>query len=75
MSATLFIGADTDGDGTLTIDEVSAIFEKVLGKEQLEKMGDVVKDIFAKMDHDNSGTVTIAEVKAYAKDLSAGMKI
>ena len=75
VSATLFIGADADGDGNLTMEEVSAMFAKVLGAKAMEDMGAIVSDLFQRMDADHTGTVSIAEVKAFAKDGLTSLKI
>jgi Ca2+-binding EF-hand superfamily protein len=72
MSASMFIGADTDGDGQLTMAEVAVVLRNALGPAYSEAMA---QELFGQADADGTGTVTIAEIKAFAKKRETDLKI
>lgn len=72
MSASMFIGADKDGDGQLTMEEVTEVLQQALGPAYNEEM---VQKLFSAADVDNTGTVTISELKAFAKKQETALKI
>ena len=72
MSASMFIGADADGDGQLTMEEVTVVLKNALGPAYNEEMA---ADLFTQADADGTGTVTIAELKAFAKQKETDLKI
>jgi Ca2+-binding EF-hand superfamily protein len=57
-----FEGLDTDGNGTLDVDEIGQLVKRVLKTEVMEN---VVKSIFAELDKDNSGDVDLQEFANY----------
>lgn len=72
MSASMFIGADKDGDGQLTMEEVSEVLQQSLGPAYCP---DMAAKLFAEADADGTGTVTVAELKSFAKKQETGLKI
>lgn len=72
VSASMFVDANKDADGVLTLEEVREKLAATLGKAFDPTM---VDSLFAKLDRDQGGTVTIREIKAFAKELAKSLTI
>jgi Ca2+-binding EF-hand superfamily protein len=75
--ATIFKDADTDGDGSVSKEEFSALFQQLqtLSKSALlsaQEQQSTVNSIFSKVDSDGSGGISLAELASAAPDVPKG---
>ncbi|MGI5170291.1 EF-hand domain-containing protein [Spirillospora sp. CA-253888] len=65
----VFAQHDTDGDGQLTVDEVTAAIAGMFPAAEVGDLSGVVKALFVEYDTDQDGLLSVAEFVPLAKNL------
>lgn len=65
----VFAQYDTDGDGQLTVDEVTAAIAGMFPASEVNDLSGVVKALFVEYDTDQDGLLSVAEFVPLAKNL------
>jgi len=65
----VFARYDTDGDGRLTVDEVTAAIAGMFAASEVNDLSGIVRALFTEYDVDNDGYLTAAEFVPLAKNL------
>ncbi|GLW65126.1 hypothetical protein Arub01_33700 [Actinomadura rubrobrunea] len=65
----VFARYDTDGDGLLTVDEVTAAVAGLFPAAEVNDLSGIVKALFAEYDTNGDGRLTVNEFVPLAKNL------
>ncbi|MGK5551419.1 EF-hand domain-containing protein [Actinomadura kijaniata] len=65
----VFAQYDTDGDGQLTVDEVTAAIAGMFPAAEVNDLSGIVKALFAEYDTDQDGLLSVTEFVPLAKNL------
>ena len=65
----VFARYDTDGDGQLTVDEVTAAIASIFPAAEVDDLSGIVKALFAVYDVDHDGLLSEAEFVPLAENL------
>ncbi|MFB9834898.1 EF-hand domain-containing protein [Actinoallomurus acaciae] len=66
---TVFARYDTDGDGRLTVDEVTAAIAGMFPAAEVNDLSGIVKALFAQYDVDHDGLLSVTEFVPLAENL------
>ncbi|MFC4907681.1 EF-hand domain-containing protein [Actinomadura gamaensis] len=66
---TVFAQYDTDGDGQLTVDEVTAAIAGMFPAAEVNDLSGLVGALFAEYDTDRNGLLSVAEFVPLAENL------
>lgn len=67
--AEVFARYDTDGDGQLTVDEVTAAIAGMFPAAEVNDLSGIVKALFAEYDVDHDGLLSLTEFVPLAQNL------
>ncbi len=65
----VFARHDTDGDGRLTVDEVTVAIAGMFPAAEVNDLSGIVKALFATYDTDNDGLLSVSEFVPLAENL------
>ncbi|SEG78412.1 EF-hand domain pair [Thermomonospora echinospora] len=65
----VFARYDTDGDGQLTVDEVTAAIAGMFPETEVDDLSGIVAALFAEYDADHDGLLSVAEFVPLAENL------
>ncbi|MDX6742814.1 EF-hand domain-containing protein [Actinocorallia sp. A-T 12471] len=65
----VFARYDTDGDGQLTVEEVTAAIAGMFPAAEVADLSGIVRALFAEYDVDRNGLLSVAEFVPLAKNL------
>jgi Ca2+-binding EF-hand superfamily protein len=65
----VFARYDTDGDGQLTVDEVTAAIAGMFPAAEVQDMSGIVKALFREFDTDHDGLLSLTEFIPLAENL------
>jgi Ca2+-binding EF-hand superfamily protein len=65
----VFARYDTDGDGRLTVDEVTAAIAGMFPAAEVDDLSGIVKALFAEYDTDHDGLLSVTEFVPLADNL------
>ncbi|GAA4095719.1 MULTISPECIES: EF-hand domain-containing protein [Actinomadura] len=65
----VFARYDTDGDGRLTVEEVTAAIAGMFPAAEVNDLSGIVRALFAEYDTDNDGLLTATEFVPLAENL------
>ncbi|GAA2620047.1 EF-hand domain-containing protein [Actinomadura fulvescens] len=65
----VFARYDTDGDGRLTVDEVTAAIAGLFPANEVNDLSGIVQSLFTEYDTDHDGFLSMAEFVPLAKNL------
>jgi len=66
---TVFAKYDTDGDGQLTVDEVTAAIAGMFPEAEIQNLSGIVNALFAEYDTDKDGKLSVTEFVPLAENL------
>jgi Ca2+-binding EF-hand superfamily protein len=65
----VFARYDTDGDGQLTVDEVTAAIRQMFPASEVNDLSGIVKALFDEYDTDRNGLISVTEFTPLAANL------